>query len=134
MHTPIKFDWLGVIIGYPYTHSIPHPPPIVNYFFKKIISQAKKKRVSRTRKGIHVQWMTGWGFPPDLLLVYHRRSPLSRIKTRKWNFSKIKKPEKGNKSPALGCPLRVKTPMNSITHSRGFVMFIASGRRNRSRS
>ena len=42
VHAPIKFDWLGVIIGYPYTHSIPHPPPIVNYFFKKIISQAKK--------------------------------------------------------------------------------------------
>lgn len=42
VHAPIKFDWLGVIIGYPYTHSIPHPPPIVNYFFKKIISKAKK--------------------------------------------------------------------------------------------
>lgn len=32
VHAPIKFDWLGVIIGYPYTHSIPHPPPIVNHF------------------------------------------------------------------------------------------------------
>nr|DAJ75252.1 MAG TPA: hypothetical protein [Caudoviricetes sp.] len=51
--------------------------------FSKNYLSSKKKRVSRTRKGIHVQWMTGWSFPPDLLLVYHRRSPLSTPMAKK---------------------------------------------------
>lgn len=31
-----------VAVSYPYTHSIPHPPPIVNYFFKKNYLSSKK--------------------------------------------------------------------------------------------
>lgn len=83
MHAPIKFDWLGVIIGYPYTHSIPHPPPIVNYFFKKnYLSSKKKTRVTHAERN-PCSMDDRLGFPPDLLLVYHRRSPLSTPMAKK---------------------------------------------------
>ena len=82
VHAPIKFDWLGVIIGYPYTHSIPHPPPIVNYFFKKLSLKQKKTRVTHAERN-PCSMDDRLGFPPDLLLVYHRRSPLSTPMAKK---------------------------------------------------
>nr|DAK91364.1 MAG TPA: hypothetical protein [Caudoviricetes sp.] len=49
-------------------------------------------------------------------------------------FSKIKSRRKEIKVRLWVVPYGSKTPMDSITYPRGFVMFIASGRRNRSHS